>query len=163
MMNLIKVDGTPGVALWRGGRPESIDDVRSLTAKGIGRVVNLQSEWFEQPQWEEERGWCAGAGMPFFRKPMSWLTCPTPEQLDEAVVGLVADPDKGTFVHCHDGVDRTGAVVASYRVRYGGWSWGRAFGEMLELGFHYDRYLYWLPWLLPELQAAQVRVPGARP
>ena len=64
-----------------------------------------------------------------------------------------------------DALSRPSQNLAS---RWAGWrasrrEAGRAFGEMLELGFHYDRYLYWLPWLLPELQAAQVRVPGARP
>ncbi len=43
------------------------------------------------------------------------------------------------FVHCMSGKDRTGAVIASYRVRVMGWSKEEAINEMLDekFGSHY--------------------------
>ncbi|HUV86117.1 MAG TPA: hypothetical protein VMX79_03305, partial [bacterium] len=47
------------------------------------------------------------------------------------------------FVHCHAGVDRTGFVVAAYRVKVEGWTPEKAYEEMARLGFH--SFLFWWP------------------
>ena len=52
----------------------------------------------------------------------------------------------GTFVHCAHGQDRTGLVVAVYRVRHG-WTKAQAQAEMLRLGFHPTLLGLWQSWV----------------
>jgi protein-tyrosine phosphatase len=48
------------------------------------------------------------------------------------------------FIHCKDGVDRTGVLVCCYRVWRMNWAMERAIKEMFDLGFHKIRYAFWL-------------------
>lgn len=51
---------------------------------------------------------------------------------------VLATAERPILVHCWHGADRTGAVVALYRMVVQGWSRERAIGEMLrpEFGHH---------------------------
>jgi len=40
------------------------------------------------------------------------------------------------FLHCRQGQDRTGIVVAAYRMKVDGWSLADAEAEMRSFGFH---------------------------
>ncbi len=61
---------------------------------------------------------------------------------DEDVVRflqIVTDPSKTpVFVHCRRGIDRTGTMVAIYRIAVQGWSREDAIREMTVGGFGYD-------------------------
>lgn len=50
------------------------------------------------------------------------------------------------FVHCTHGQDRTGLVVAEFRVKVDGWDVERAEEEMLAYGFHRELIGLWLEW-----------------
>jgi protein tyrosine/serine phosphatase len=59
-----------------------------------------------------------------------------PEMVRKAVA-LMADPaNQPVFVHCRQGRDRTGVVVAVYRMEIDGWSREEAEEEMQAYGFH---------------------------
>ena len=67
---------------------------------------------------------------------MSFLT-----KVDQAVVrnalSVMTDPaNQPVYVHCSRGVDRTGVVVAVYRMEVDGWSEAGAEAEMEAFGFH---------------------------
>ncbi|MBX9692191.1 MAG: dual specificity protein phosphatase family protein [Cyanobacteria bacterium] len=42
----------------------------------------------------------------------------------------------GVFVHCAHGRDRTGAAIATWRMRHQGWTAQRAANEMLNYGYN---------------------------
>src|SRR2546430_2746714 len=50
------------------------------------------------------------------------------------------------FVHCEHGQDRTGLVVACYRVQAEGWSKAKAEKEMFDHGFHKILHGLWEYW-----------------
>ena len=52
----------------------------------------------------------------------------------------------GTFVHCEHGQDRTGLIVALYRVKVNGWDKPKSEKEMLALGFHKELHGLWEYW-----------------
>ena len=51
---------------------------------------------------------------------------------------LLSDESQGPFlVHCQHGADRTGLVVAMYRIVFQGWTKEDAIAEMVDGGFGY--------------------------
>ena len=62
-------------------------------------------------------------------------------RLDRVLRALKA-ADRPIYVHCEHGKDRTGLVIALYRVRYDGWTPERAAAEMAAMGHtgHLDRF-----------------------
>ena len=64
------------------------------------------------------------------------------DQLVEAVSYLIKTDDK-TLVHCLHGSDRTGTVVAGYRIAAQGWSKEKAIDEFVNGGFGY--HSFWFP------------------
>jgi protein tyrosine/serine phosphatase len=50
------------------------------------------------------------------------------------------DPTQKIFVHCYYGEDRTGVMVAAYRIAQQNWTADQAVSEMYSFGFHYHLY-----------------------
>jgi len=133
---------SPG--LYRGGRPGE-EDVAALRDMGIKTILDLEGGLFaaETDAVRQERGWAEAAGIDFEHVPLSPLRAPRPARVEEALA-VMADPARRpVFVHCHAGVDRTGFVVAAYRVKVEGWTPEKAYEEMARLGFH--SFLFWWP------------------
>ena len=128
--------------LYAGARPGE-KGVEELARMGIKAILNLESGVFDrQPkEVEQERRLAEKHGIRFYAIPMHPLSAPRREDVDKAL-RLIADPqNQPVFVHCHEGKDRTGVVIAAYRVRVDGWSRERAYEEMKKYGFH--RALFW--------------------
>jgi protein tyrosine/serine phosphatase len=55
----------------------------------------------------------------------------------DRIVAIMADPaNQPVFVHCKLGKDRTGIVVAAYRMKVEGWPFTLAESEMESFGFN---------------------------
>jgi protein tyrosine/serine phosphatase len=107
-------------------RPEGY---ATLAKMGVRSVINLRSRNEEKEQVEAH-------GMRSFGVPMSTFGDVNPEMVRKAVA-LMADPgNQPVFVHCRQGRDRTGVVVAVYRMEIDGWSREEAEEEMQAYGFH---------------------------
>lgn len=152
--------------LFRGSRPECIDDIGSLkTNQGILLVINLQSYVLSGAQPKIEDLWCGQIGIMFKHIPMTGFLPPTTTNIRKVLAELVKWKARGcgTFLHCHDGVDRTGVTVAAYKVRYLGWGTEVAIADMKARGFHMKRFWWWLPFIrkmLGELEAEYVNQPS---
>lgn len=126
--------------LFRGGRPRA-EGVRRLARMGVRTVVNLERELFEEEPGEvkKEREWVQRAGMKFIHVPMRPFIAPSRQRIEQ-VLTLITDPaNQPVFVHCDRGSDRTGIVIAAYRIRVEGWSVPRAYAEMVRYG--HNRWL----------------------
>ncbi len=82
------------------------------------------------------------------------MSGPTVGQLDHAVT-ILSDPQRQpVYVHCDHGVDRTGMVLAAYRIQVDGWTFERAYEEMRSHGFHEEWLVSWKSRLAEYAQAA---------
>lgn len=137
------------------------EGVQWLARAGVKAVVNLESETVGEERREaaREKEWAGGYGVKFFRIPMHALFAPKKREVEKAL-SLITDPDnQPVFVHCHEGRDRTGVVIAAYRITVDGWSRKRAYEEMKKYGFH--RVLFWWKGSIPETPR-RGRMRGAR-
>lgn len=118
----------PGI--YRGGRP-TLEGVAWLKQQGIKTVINLRHY-----HGETERRWVEAVGMRYERVELASSDAPTPAQVAR-FLELVRDPNlHPIYVHCLHGVDRTGVMMAVYRIEEASWSNADAFEEMKHFGAH---------------------------
>jgi tyrosine-protein phosphatase SIW14 len=127
----------PGVAnfgevtptLFRGAQPTE-RGFENLSKMGVAIVVDLR----EGSEVQREEREVTALGMKFVA--ISWnCTEPKDEYFAKFLTVLRSNPDKKVFVHCHVGVDRTGMMIASYRMADQGWTAEEARREMKTFGF----------------------------
>ena len=117
--------------LFRGAQPTS-EGFRRLAGMGVRTVINLRAE--NPAHQQHERALAESHGMRWLYLPMHSYWQPSDAQV-RAFLATVLDPSQGpVFVHCRQGEDRTGALVAVYRVVGQGWEPSRAYEEALTLG-----------------------------
>lgn len=116
----------PGV--FRGAQPGK-DGYATLKAMGIRTVIDMRTT-------ESEKAQVEGAGMRAIAIPIEMTRNGLKEKVDR-VVALMADPaNQPVYVHCRHGQDRTGIVVAAYRMKLQGWRLADAEAEMQAFGFN---------------------------
>lgn len=150
---LVEKPGLPNVykvadEVYRGAQPTT-QGFQELYKMGIKTVVNLR---FRHSDLDD----LGKIGLAYIEIPMNaW------HPKDEDVVKflqIVTDPEKvPVFVHCQHGADRTGVMVASYRIIIQGWSKDQAIAEMTEGGFGFHAVWINLPRFIRNLNVGQVR------
>lgn len=150
--------------VFRGAQP-NLQSFALLKQLGVTTIVNLRSE--SAGKVERERRQAAAQGMRYVYIPIGGFSNPTDEQLAAFFNVLRETPAPIVFVHCEFGRDRTGVVVAAYRIAFQNWTADQALTEMLAFGFNrtfhpgMSTYVRALPMRLhsdPVLRAA-VRAP----
>jgi tyrosine-protein phosphatase SIW14 len=115
--------------VYRGGQPAS-EAWLGLAKMGIKTVIDLRRE--DEHSTAEEARAVAAAGMIYVNIPMKGVVSPTHEQISKALALL--DSPGPVFVHCQRGADRTGTVIACYRIAHDGWQNQRALQEAKSYG-----------------------------
>jgi len=116
--------------VYRGAQPTN-EGFRYLADHGIKIVLDLREPGGRSLS--EER-MVEADGMRYINVPMSGLVPPTAAET-EKVLALLEDPAAGpVFVHCMRGADRTGSVIAAYRIDHYGWDNARALQEAMANG-----------------------------
>jgi tyrosine-protein phosphatase SIW14 len=114
--------------LFRGAQP-SKKGFKTLAQMGVDIVVDTRGN-----RTNSEGKEVRALGMKYVAIP--WH-CPFPH--DDVFVRflklLEENPNKKVFVHCRLGDDRTGMMIASYRMAAEGWSADKAMLEMQHFGF----------------------------
>lgn len=129
---------------YRGGQPGK-DGLLALADLGIKTIVCLR---WSNKMIASERAAVEQLGMNFVSIPLNYWTMPSPRHLDE-FFELIQDPaTRPVFLHCFHGADRTGLMVAMYRITHENWDFGRAYAEMKARGFHRFRIrnFKWVLW-----------------
>ena len=134
VLSIVQVPGIPNFHkvndhIFRGGQP-SPDSWHSLAKLGVKTVIDLRRE--DEHSTAAEAQAVAAAGMNYFNVPMKGVVSPTNEQI--ATVLALLNSEDVVFVHCKRGADRTGTVVACYRIKYDQWDRKQALNEAKSLG-----------------------------
>lgn len=116
--------------VYRGAQPTR-DGFANLSKLGIQTVIDLREPGDRSVT---ERKWVTGAGMRYVSVPMYGMATPSNESVLK-VLGLLEDRGTGpVFVHCKRGADRTGGVIACYRVEQDHWKNDQALAEARSMG-----------------------------
>jgi protein tyrosine/serine phosphatase len=117
--------------VYRGGQPSN-EGFRTLAKLGVKTIVDLR-EIGEHSQAEEARI-VKAEGMQYVSVPMKGMSAPSEEQMSR-VLALLNDESGGpVFIHCRRGADRTGTVIAAYRIGHDHWENKNALNEAKGLG-----------------------------
>ncbi len=124
--------------LYRGGQPRK-GGIARLAGLGINTIVNLRGAGAHTRADEAE---AKSLGLNYFNIPLPIWGRPSDGAV-RRVMEIVTSPENGrVFVHCKDGVDRSGMIVALHRTTVEGWSTNAATTEAVRLGMR--RYQYWM-------------------
>lgn len=119
--------------LYRGSQP-SLTELSQLKKLGVTTIIDLRAE---SPQTaDEERTRVESLGMRFVRIPIGGFCNPTNSDLLRFFQIFRDSPSQTVFVHCEFGKDRTGVMIAAYRIAFEQWSPEQAFSEMMQFGFN---------------------------
>ncbi len=139
---------TPGVEnfgrvsdqIYRGAQPSTVG-FNTLHNMGVSIVVNFRDEAGETSGEKRE---VESLGMKYVGIPWSALGNPTDAEVVQFLDLVRANPQAKIFVHCRRGADRTGTMIAAYRVAIEHKQPDEAVSEMYR--YHYAHFL------LPHLQ-----------
>jgi uncharacterized protein (TIGR01244 family) len=123
--------------LFRGGQP-TFEGIARLKQLGVRTIINLRDP--DEITREEERE-ARDAGMQYFEVPMPSFFQPTNASMRRVLALLDDQANRPVYLHCRRGCDRTGAVVACYRIASEGWTAERAIAEATDHGMSGFEYL----------------------
>ncbi|MDP2046942.1 MAG: tyrosine-protein phosphatase [Deltaproteobacteria bacterium] len=149
----VKLEGVPNLyrvsgELYRGDQP-SAQGMQNLKELGLKTIINLRSFHSDR----DEIGDTVLAYVHITMK--AWH----PEE-KEAVrfLKIVTDPKRTpALVHCQHGSDRTGTMIAIYRIAVQGWSKDEAVREMTEGGFRFHWIWSNLPQWVQDLDIDRIK------
>lgn len=124
--------GIVSPVLLRGGQPR-LDRLDSLKRAGIKTIIDLRDG---QKDIDIERAYADKLGLRFVSIPLSVFKSVSKDKV-EKFLAVVRNPEnQPVLVHCRQGQDRCGTMVAMYRLLEQSWTPDRAYDEMLKFGFH---------------------------
>jgi tyrosine-protein phosphatase SIW14 len=116
--------------LYRGGQPRK-DNIQKLAGLGVKTIINLRDD-DENARTEAKEA--KTAGLNYFNIPLGRFGRPNDTQIDR-VLSLIDAKENGiVFIHCQKGQDRTGMIIALYRISRDGWTDHAAIQEAKRFG-----------------------------
>jgi tyrosine-protein phosphatase SIW14 len=116
--------------IFRGAQPTE-EGIKSLAKLGVKMVIDLRGG---EDHTLSEKGIVEAAGMRYLSVPMAGLSAPKDQQIAQVFEVLGNSAHWPVFVHCKRGADRTGTVVACYRITHDHWTAPKALAEARQHG-----------------------------
>jgi protein tyrosine/serine phosphatase len=117
-------------SLYRGAQPKAGGMAR-LASLGVRTVICLRQE-NEDTRIEAEEA--RKSGILFVSIPLPELSRPADDKVAQILKLINESKNGAVFVHCNHGRDRTGTIVACYRIEHDGWSSKQAKDEAHHFG-----------------------------
>jgi tyrosine-protein phosphatase SIW14 len=147
--------------VYRGAQPTDLG-FQSLAHLGVKTVIDLREGG---PRSDDERKLVERAGMRYVSIPLLGMSAPSPEKVSQ-VLALFNDASAGpVFVHCRRGADRTGTMVACYRISHDGWNSQKALQEAKDDGMSWTEIAmqHYVKRFQPQVETAATGVATAVP
>jgi len=124
--------------LYRGGQPRN-GGLSRLRELGINTVVNLRGT---SKQTRAEGAEARALGFNYFNVALPNWARPQDTRVAR-ILEIIAAPENGkVLVHCREGIDRAGMIVAIYRITHQGWTSNDALAEAEHFGMR--RVQFWM-------------------
>ena len=124
--------------LYRGAQPRN-GGLSRLRELGINTIVNLRGA---NKQTRAEETEARALGLNYFNVELPRWGRPQDARVGR-ILEIIAAPENGrVLIHCRDGVDRTGMIVAIHRMKHEGWSNNDALAEAERYGMR--RIQWWM-------------------
>lgn len=133
--------------LYRSEQPNH-DAFAELSRLGIKSVLNLRTT-------EKDNDLIGTLGLKPFIIPMDAGSF-TDKEIIEALKVIVSAP-KPILVHCRHGSDRTGVVVAMYRIVFQNWTKEDALNELLNGGYGFHTYYKNIPEYIKNVNVERIK------
>ncbi|UCE78883.1 MAG: dual specificity protein phosphatase family protein [Nitrospiraceae bacterium] len=118
--------GRVSPAVYRGAQPSS-EGYTTLKMMGIRTVINIRKK--------TEKDAVGNAGLEYVEIPVNSFGSLDNDTIKKIISVMTDSSKQPVFIHCRRGKDRTGAVIAAYRMEVDGWSFEQAVEEMQAFGF----------------------------
>lgn len=146
------VDGVPNLHrlnghLYRSGQPTAIG-LQNLERAGIRRVLNLR-------QHHDDADEATGTHLTLHQVRIN--TGEFGDREMQAALQIIAQSSEPILVHCLHGADRTGTVIALYRMVCQGWSKQQAWAELQQGGYGYHAVFSNIPAYLSQVDVDKLR------
>lgn len=122
--------------LYRGAQPTA-GGIKRLAELGIKTIINLRGE--DDTAHAEQRE-AEAAGLHYYSIAMPGLSRPSDAQVARVMALVDAQENGPVFVHCKRGSDRTGTVVAVYRITHDKWTDQQALDEARRYGLSWMEF-----------------------
>ena len=125
IVNFDKVDAS----IFRGGQPNNTG-MQFLKNNGVKTIINLR---MTNDVLKTEELEAVNCGITYTNIPMQGWGRPTDGQIMH-ILSIILNAPKPIYIHCQYGCDRTGTVIACYRIAYYKWTAKQTLEEAKQYG-----------------------------
>lgn len=124
--------------LYRGAQPSEAG-VRELAKMGVKTIIDLRGE---DKLSRREAIWAKDAGIKFIGVSLDNLFRPKTSDVNSILDKITDAENQPVFVHCQRGADRTGTIIAAYRISRDHWTARQATREAKKFDFGW--WQFWM-------------------
>jgi protein tyrosine/serine phosphatase len=137
----VKVEELPNLSrvdshVYRGGQPKE-GGLARLKQLGIKTVINLREA---DDRAKTEAAEATSLGLRYFNIALPHFERPNDATISQLLTLITSSENQPVFVHCKRGSDRTGLLIALYRIEFEGWSSEKATAEAKQYGMGFWQY-----------------------
>lgn len=140
--------------LYRSAQP-SAAAFESLEKFGIKTIINLRAK-------HSDRKWLkGGSSLRLIEVPIKTWDIDNSEVIE--VLRLIKSEPGPILIHCQHGADRTGLMVAMYRLIFENWTKDEALDELINGGYGFHKIWKNIPQYIKDVNVDQIRAEVLKP